>query len=102
MISSGCRWRKVDVGDELLTGASEGGFIELEELDAGDAAFFDVAQHTLETAHPARDTAPKGASDKKAGKHLSKRKLGGERKDKRLLTELSAEEPPGSPGSFCS
>ena len=25
-------WKKVDVGDELLLGSEEGGFLELEEL----------------------------------------------------------------------
>ncbi len=78
-------WEKVDVGDELLLGSEEGGFLELEELcpsaiptlsgavdgrnshetGASPSAVKSKMQRTKNTDHPESEQAPQAVKPKK-------------------------------------
>lgn len=56
-------WRKVDVGDQLLLGSEEGGFMELEEM--APPAKPDAKAAVVDTVEDAAKAAPSAAKSKK-------------------------------------
>lgn len=68
-------WRKVDVGDQLLLGSEEGGFMELEEM--APPAKPDAKAAVVDTVEDAAKAAPSAAKSKKQKKQKEKIKEGG-------------------------
>ena len=66
-------WKKVDVGDELLLGSEEGGFLELEELTPAAAA---PPAAAAAAAAPKDDTAAHAAKLTPSSVKPKKRKKG--------------------------
>jgi len=63
-------WKKVDIGDELLLGSEEGGFLELEELSPD--AIFSPDTTADDTAEQTTKAAPSTAKPKKQKKGSTK------------------------------
>ncbi len=63
-------WKKVDIGDELLLGSEEGGFLELEELSPD--AIFSPDTAADDTAEQTAKPAPSTAKPKKQKKGITK------------------------------
>lgn len=64
-------WQRVDVGDELLIGAEEGGFMELEEFTPAPGSILgasDVPDHDLSVAKETKANVDGPKPDKKSKK----------------------------------
>jgi len=81
-------WKKVDIGDELLLGSEEGGFLELEELSpdaifSPDTAADDLAEQTAKAApSTAKPKKQKKGSTKDGTKHRVNESTEGVKVDK--------------------
>ena len=89
-------WKKVDVGDELLLGSDEGGFMELEEFTpaaptsepAAAGAAVDVSQHTAAgKASDAKAEKQKKGSTNDGVKQTAKEAAKADNKGKRIVVK---------------
>ncbi len=86
-------WKKIEVGDELLLGSDEGGFMELEEFTPAaptsqPAAAGDVSQHTAaETASAAKAKKQKKGSTIDGVKQTAKEAAKADKKGKKNVVK---------------
>eukprot|EP00884_Botryococcus_braunii_P003437 jgi/Botrbrau1/13094/Bobra.0187s0053.1 len=69
------RWKKVEIGDELLAGSTEGGFLELEELECNDATFLDLGKYIGAAATPVAEDEEDNCVFRKGGEAATSAKL---------------------------
>lgn len=89
-------WQKVEIGDELLIGSEESGFLELEEFTPASGSNVVSSAAAEEPASPMKEKSKKelGSSDNKAKKKKALRKVAGS--EAPVPQNPSAREPVGS------